>query len=59
MPGVVVLPPQIVLINSTGLKLIPRLPVGACGTVDSELLSTLGAMTWQPISVRLVTKFIP
>jgi hypothetical protein len=58
-PEFVVLPPQIVLINATGKELIPRLPVGVCGSVDSEVLSTLAAMDWQPISVRLVTKISP
>jgi hypothetical protein len=55
-PEFVVLPPQIVLFSSTGKTLIPKLPVGACGTVAAQLLSTLGSMTWQPISVRLVSK---
>ena len=58
-PEFVVLPPQIVLISSTGQELIPRLPVGACGGVDSQVLSTLAAMTWQPLSVRLVSKVTP
>lgn len=55
-PEFVILPPQIVLFNSTGQKLIPRLPVGACGGVDNQVLSTLAAMTWQRVSVRLVAK---
>jgi hypothetical protein len=58
-PEFVILPPQIVLFNSTGQELIPRLPVGACGGVDTQVLSTLAAMTWQPVSVRLVTKIAP
>jgi hypothetical protein len=58
-PEFVVLPPQIVLFSSTGQELIPRLPVGACGGVDTQVLSTLAAMTWQPVSVRLVTKIAP
>ena len=58
-PQFVVLPPQIVLFSSTGQELIPRLPVGACGGVDTQVLSTLAAMTWQPVSVRLVTKIAP
>ena len=58
-PEFVILPPQIVLFNSTGKELIPRLPVGACGAVDTQVLSTLAAMTWQPVSVRLVTKIAP
>jgi hypothetical protein len=55
-PEFAVIPPQIVLFSSTGKTLIPKLPVGACGTVAAQLLSTLGSMTWQPISVRLVSK---
>src|SRR3984885_5740244 len=58
-PEFVVIPPQILLINATGQELIPRLPVGACGSVDSEVLSTLAAMEWQTLSVRLVTKVSP
>jgi len=58
-PEFVLLPPQIVLISSTGTYLIPRLPIGACGRVDAQVLSTLAAMHWQPVSVRLVTKVAP
>ena len=58
-PEFVVVPPQIVLFSSTGKELIPRLPVGACGSVTSQLLGTLASMTWQPISVRLVLKVEP
>jgi hypothetical protein len=58
-PEFVILPPQIVLFSSTGKELIPRLPIGACGAVDTQVLSTLAAMTWQPVSVRLVTKIAP
>jgi hypothetical protein len=58
-PEFVILPPQIVLFSATGKELIPRLPVGACGAVDTQVLSTLAAMTWQPVSVRLVTKIAP
>ena len=58
-PEFVILPPQIVLFNSAGQKLIPRLPVGACGSINSEVLGTLATMTWQPLSVRLVSKVEP
>ena len=58
-PEFVILPPQIVLFSSTGKELIPRLPIGACGAVDTQVLSTLASMTWQPVSVRLVTKIAP
>jgi hypothetical protein len=58
-PEFVVIPPQIVLFSSTGKELIPRLPVGACGTIDAQVLGTLATMTWQRVSVRLVTKISP
>jgi hypothetical protein len=58
-PEFVMLPPQIVLFNSTGPELIPKLPVEACGGVDAQVLSTLAAMTWQPVSVRLLAKIAP
>jgi len=58
-PEFVVIPPQIVLFSSTGKELIPRLPVGACGNVDAQVLGTLASMTWQKISVRLVVKVEP
>src|ERR1700722_10891783 len=58
-PQFVVIPPQIVLFSSTGQELIPRLPVGACGSINSEVLGTLATMTWQPLSVRLVSKVEP
>ena len=55
-PELAVIPPQFVLINSAGKQLIPRLPVSGCGQVSSQVLMTLAAMTWQPVSVRLVSK---
>lgn len=58
-PEFVVVPPQIVLISSTGQALIPRLPIGACGSVDAQVLGTLAAMDWQPVSVRLVMRVSP
>jgi hypothetical protein len=58
-PDFAIIPPQIVLIDGTGKELIPRLPVGSCGTVEASLLSTLATMTWQPLSVTLVTKITP
>jgi hypothetical protein len=58
-PEFVVIPPQIVLISADGKELIPKLPVGACGTIDAQLLTTLATMTWQLVSVRLVTRVTP
>ena len=58
-PEFIVIPPQVVLISSTGKQLIPRLPLGACGTTDSRVLTTLASMSWQPVSVRLISKVGP
>jgi hypothetical protein len=58
-PEFVVIPPQIVLINADGKELIPKLPVGACGTIEAQVLTTLATMTWQRVSVRLVTRVTP
>jgi hypothetical protein len=55
-PDVLILPPQIVLISETGQKLIPRLPVGACGLDESQVLVALNALHWQPVSVRLIAR---
>ena len=55
-PAVAVLPPQVVLISATGQKLIPLLPVGGCGTAASQVLAALDALSWQPVSVRLIAK---
>jgi hypothetical protein len=58
-PEFVVIPPQIVLISADGKELIPKLPVGACGTIEAQVLTTLATMTWQTVSVRLVTRVTP
>jgi hypothetical protein len=58
-PEFALIPPQIVLISATGKELIPKLPVGACGTLNAQLLTTLATMTWQTVSVRLVTRVTP
>jgi hypothetical protein len=58
-PEFVVLPPQIVLFNAAGQELIPKFPVGVCGAINSQVLGALASMTWQPVSVRLVTKVAP
>jgi hypothetical protein len=55
-PYLVMLPPQVVLISSTGKQLIPRLPMTNCGMVESQVIRALATLTWQPISVRLVAK---
>ena len=53
-PYLVMLPPQVVLISSTGKQLIPRLPLSNCGMVESQVITALATLTWQPVSVRLV-----
>jgi hypothetical protein len=55
-PELAVLPPQVLLISSTGKELIPRIPLGDCGLPATRVLSALATMSWQPVSVRLLTK---
>ena len=50
------IPPQVVLISSTGKQLIPRIPLSGCGIVTSRYLTALATLSWQPVSVRLITK---
>ena len=33
--------------------------MGACGIADSRVLTTLASMSWQPVSVRLISKVTP
>jgi hypothetical protein len=55
-PALAVIPPQVVLIGANGQKLIPRLPATGCGLIQSRVLVALGALRWQPVSVRLIAK---
>lgn len=55
-PELAVIPQQIVLIDASGEKLVPRLPVSGCGFVQSQVLAALNALRWQPVSVRLIAK---
>jgi len=55
-PALAEIPPQVVLIDANGEKLIPRLPATGCGLIQSRVLVALGALHWQPVSVRLITK---
>jgi hypothetical protein len=57
-PELAMIPPQVLLISSTGRQLIPWIPLSACSTVQSRFLSALAALTWQPVSVRLVSKVL-
>jgi hypothetical protein len=55
-PDLAMLPPQILVISASGQELIPVLPVSGCGLVQSDVLSAIAALSWQPVSVRLVAK---
>jgi hypothetical protein len=55
-PELAMIPPQVLLISATGKQLIPRIPLSACSTLESGFLSALAALTWQPVSVRLISK---
>lgn len=55
-PAVAVIPPQVVLISASGQKLFPRLPDSGCGLTSSQVLTALGALRWQTVSVRLIAK---
>jgi hypothetical protein len=52
----VVLPPQVVLVDKDGQAIWPDLPVTGCGLVQGEVLGALAALPWQKVSVRLVAK---
>jgi hypothetical protein len=52
----VVLPPQVVLVDQVGQAIWPALPVTGCGLVQGEVLGALAALPWQKVSVRLVAK---
>jgi hypothetical protein len=54
-----VIPPQLLLIGGSGEKVVPKLPVTGCGNVRSGVLSALSALSWQPVSVRLVAQVSP
>ena len=55
-PALAVIPPQVVLINARGEKLIPRIPVGGCGLPAAQVLTALDSLRWQQVSVRLIAK---
>jgi hypothetical protein len=55
-PDIAMLPPQIVLIDASGTQIIPRLPIGRCGLVASQVLAALAKLPWQPVSVRLIAQ---
>jgi hypothetical protein len=55
-PMLAVIPPQIVLTDAAGNKLIPRLPVSGCGLIQSQVLIALQALHWNAVSVRLISQ---
>jgi hypothetical protein len=55
-PEIAMLPPQIVLIDSAGNKIIPRLPLSGCGMVQQQVLSALAGLPWFKVSVRLIAQ---
>jgi hypothetical protein len=54
-PALAMIPPQIVLTNAHGEQLIPRIPVTGCGLTQSQVLAALNTLSWQPLSVRLIS----
>ena len=55
-PEIAMVPPQFVLIGGDGKTLVPRLPLGGCGLVQPQVLEALNALSWQRVSVRLVSQ---
>ena len=55
-PALAVIPPQVVLIDAHGAKLIPRIPVSGCGLPAAQVLTALDSLRWQQVSVRLIAK---
>jgi hypothetical protein len=55
-PALAVLPPEIVLTDATGQRLIPRVPVTGCGLVQSQVFVALASLHWTVVSVRLIEK---
>jgi hypothetical protein len=55
-PEIAMVPPQFALVGGDGKMLVPRLPVSGCGLVQPQVLAALGALSWQRMSVRLVSQ---
>jgi hypothetical protein len=55
-PAIAMVPPQFLLVGSDGKMLVPRLPVSGCGLVQPQVLAALNALSWQRVSVRLVSQ---
>lgn len=55
-PAIVMVPPQVVLVDRAGNAIWPALPTTGCGLVQSQVLTELSALSWQTVSVRLVAR---
>ncbi len=55
-PALEILPPQVLLTDDAGQKVIPKMPRSGCGTVESQVLVQLSKLHWTPVSVRLVSQ---
>lgn len=53
-PDLAILPPQIVVINAAGDKLIPVFPLTGCDQIQPQALTAIASLDWQPVSVRLI-----
>ena len=53
-PYVAMIPPQFVMVGGDGKMIIPLLPLSGCGLVQPQVLAALSALSWRPVSVRLV-----
>ena len=55
-PYIEMIPPQFVMVAGDGRMIIPRLPLGGCGMVQPQVLAALSALSWRPVTVRLVSQ---
>ena len=55
-PYIEMIPPQFVMVGGDGRMIIPRLPLGGCGMVQPQVLAALSALSWRPVTVRLVSQ---
>jgi hypothetical protein len=55
-PALAMIPPQIVLIAGNGAMISPRFPVSECGIIQPGVLTALNELSWQAVSVRLLSQ---
>lgn len=55
-PEIAIRPVEIALVSSDGTTFLPVLPLSGCGPVQQQVLAALDALSWRPVSVRLVTQ---